>query len=92
GLAFNPVFPQLASSSPDGTVRLWNLTKSVKNNADHITLRDPGLNIKAIIYIDPDQLLVQESIINWITKTNINALKEELDCLVNKQNCKNGIR
>ena len=93
GLTFNPGFPQLASASQDGTVRLWNLTKSGNNHSDDITLRDPGFNIKAIVYINRDELLVQESIINWITKTNTTALKEELDCLVkSKQNCKNGIR
>ncbi len=79
GLEFNPKLPQLASSSRDGRVLLWNLETPLGSRYDHIRVTNGGESISAIAYISADELVVYESTRSWKMKTNIKALKAELD-------------
>lgn len=85
GLEFNAKHPQLASASLDGTVQLWNLNSLSQKN-DHIRLRNRGQGISAITYINPDELVAYEGISSWVLKTNIEALKEELELAIKANN------
>lgn len=76
-LQFHPSIPQLASSSFDGTIRLWNLDKKA-NLDDHIVLRDNGQSIWGICYNNQNYLISIENNTVMMWPTTIQVLKKEL--------------
>jgi energy-coupling factor transporter ATP-binding protein EcfA2 len=79
GLEFNPKLPQLASSSRDGRVLLWNLGVPLGSRYDHIRVTNGGESISTIVYINANELVAYESTRSWNAFTNVKALKKELD-------------
>lgn len=89
-IGFNPEIYQMASSSLDGSIRLWNLDLLVESGVnlpiisdyDHIRLEQSGQGIWGIVYINRDELFSTENIHIRKWKTNIEALKKELEDLL----------
>jgi WD40 repeat protein/energy-coupling factor transporter ATP-binding protein EcfA2 len=90
GLLFNPDFPQMASSSLDGSIRLWNLnyvshTGDVleANGFDNVRLEDKKQGVWNICYINEDKLVATENDNIKIWNTNLNALINNLETETN---------
>ncbi len=89
-IGFNPGMYQMASSSLDGSIRLWNLDLLVESGInlpffadyDHIRLEQSGQGFWGIVYINRDELFSTENITIRKWKTNIEALKKELEELL----------
>ncbi|MCB0608989.1 MAG: hypothetical protein H6562_04650 [Lewinellaceae bacterium] len=90
-LGFNPHAHQLASSSLDGSIVLWNLDLIAPGNVqgavflndyDHIRLEESGQGMWGIVYINSNELFSTENLTIRKWKTNIEVLKKELEELL----------
>lgn len=76
-IEYNTNSPQLATSSLDGTIRLWNL-EMLDSEFDHISLEDTGQGFNTITYINEDDLVSTRNNHHRIWKTNVQTLAEDL--------------
>jgi WD40 repeat protein/energy-coupling factor transporter ATP-binding protein EcfA2 len=91
GLLFNPDFPQMASSSLDGSIRLWNLRYVTHtgdileaDGFDNIRLEDKKQGVWNICYINKDRLVATENSNIKIWNTNLHELVRNLEKEENK--------
>jgi len=77
-VAFNTTGEQMASSSLDGTVILWNLT-TLEDDDEQIQLRENGHGIWTICYKNDLELVVAENIFLNIWFSQAESLKESLE-------------
>jgi len=74
GLRFNPVYPQMASASLDGSIRLWNLRMDKNEGFDNVRLENTRQGVWSICYINKDELVATENVNLRVWKTNAYAL------------------
>ncbi|MEM9821640.1 MAG: WD40 repeat domain-containing protein [Bacteroidota bacterium] len=77
-LAFNTTGQQLASSSLDGTVILWNVT-AFNDDDEHIQLKENGHGIWTLIYKNDLELVMAENIFLNILYSQTESLKKSLE-------------
>ena len=76
-LLFNHAFPQMASASLDGSIRLWNL-RFMNTGFDNVRLEDKKQGVWNLCYINADQLVATENSNIKIWSTNILQLMKAL--------------
>lgn len=83
-LKFNGQGQQMASAGLYGFIYLWNLNDPGERS-ERIRVRNRGEGVSAIAYAkNPDDLVVYEGLNSWVLKTNIGALKAELEQILKR--------
>ncbi len=90
-IEYNTYSPQLATSSLDGTIRLWNL-EMLDSDFDHIRLEYTGQGFSSLTYINEDDLVSTRNNYHKIWKTSVQTIADDLILSLNQLSNKSQLR